>query len=134
MIALGIAKLAEANAIARSGDIEKMANCLYEAGQVQKLVAKSLARKLTDADISKKFSQLGSSGVAKRNEKYEKLKAYVFELAHQYPELSARKIALTIEQDVLDNMAKFNVRLTTDNAHNTIYKYVREYKSMTPSG
>ena len=134
MVALGIAKLANANAIAAKGDIQKIADSLYEASQAQKFVAKSLARKLTDADMSKKFSQLGASGVAKRNEKYEKLKAHVFELAAKYPELSGRKIALAIEKEVLDNMAKFNVRLTADNAHNTIYKYVREYKNMTRSG
>lgn len=133
MIALGIAKLANANAMVAKGDIEAMADSLYEASQAQKMVTKSLARKLTDADMSKKFSQLGSSGVAKRNEKYKKLKAYVFELAAKYPDLSGRKIAFAIEKEVLDNMAKFNVRLTTDNAHNTIYKYVREYKNMTRS-
>ena len=134
MIGLGLAKLANANAMAANGDIEGIADSVYEASQAQKIVTKSLARKLTDADMSKKFSRLGSSGAAKRNEKYEKLKAYIFELAAKYPELSGRKIALAIEKEVLDNMAKFNVRLTADNAHNTIYKYVREYKNMTRSG
>jgi len=134
MIGLGIAKLANANSMAAKGDIKAMADSLYEAAQAQKIVTKSLSRTLTDADMSRKFSQLGSSGVAKRNEKYEKLKAYVFELAGKHPDLSGRKIALAIEKDVLDNMAKFNVRLTTENAHNTIYKYVREYKNVTRSG
>lgn len=133
IVALGIAKLANANAMLAKGDIKAMTESLYEVSQAQRIVTKSLARKLTDDDMSKKFSQLGSSGVAKRNEKYEKLKAHVFELAAKYPELSGRKIALAIEKEVLDTMAKFNVRLTADNAHNTIYKYVREYKNMTRS-
>jgi len=134
MIGLGLAKLATANAMAAKGDIQAITDSLYEVAQVQKIVTKSLSKKLTDSDMSRKFSQLGSSGVAKRNEKYEKLKAFVFELASKYPDLTGRKIALTIEKEVLDQMGEFNVRLTTDNAHNTIYKYVREYKNMTRSG
>jgi hypothetical protein len=134
MIGLGLAKLATANAMAAKGDIQAITDSLYEVAQVQKIVAKSLSKKLTDSDMSRKFYQLGSSGVAKRNEKYEKLKAYVFELASKYPDLTGRKIALKIEKEVLDHMGEFNVRLTPDNAHNTIYKYVREYKNMTRSG
>jgi len=134
MIALGLAKLATANAMAAKGDIPAITDSLYEVAQVQKMVAKSLSKKLTDADMSRRFSQLGSSGVAKRNEKYDKLKQYVFGLASKYPDLTGRKIALTIEKEVLDRMGEFNVRLTPDNAHNTIYKYVREYKNMTRSG
>lgn len=132
MIAFGLVNLASANAMAANGEIAKANDLIFEAAETQKIVAKSLSKKMSSADLAEKFAQAGSRGGAKSNEKYAELKKYAFELARTFKStVSARQIAIKIEKQVQEKAEILGARLVDENAHNTIYKYILEFKKNT---
>jgi len=132
MIGLGLAKMANANAMAANGDIKGMADSLYEASQVQKMVAKSLVRKRSDGEMREKFALYGGKGKAVRMKKLDELRAYVIELAIPHPKKSANRIAYEIKEDVLKKSEKLKAQLSAENAQRTIQNYILDYRKKNP--
>ena len=132
MIGLGLAKLANANAMAAKGDITEMTGSLYEVSQVQKMVAKSLLRKRSDSEMREKFALYGGKGKAARMKKLDELRAYVIELAIPHPKKSANRIAYEIKEDVLKKSEKLKAQLSAENAQRTIQNYILDYRKKYP--
>ncbi|MBU3631154.1 hypothetical protein [Polynucleobacter sp. AP-Melu-500A-A1] len=132
MIGLGLAKLANANAMVANGDIEEMADSLYEASQVQKMVAKSLVRKRSDGEMREKFALYGGKGKAARMKKLDELRAYVIELALPFGNQSANSIAYEIQKPVLDKSEELGAKLSKFNVQRTIQNYILDYRKKYP--
>jgi len=132
MIGLGLAKLANANAMAANGDIEAMANSLYEVSQVQKMVAKSLVRKRSDGEMREKFALYGGKGKAARTKKLDEVRAYAIELALPFGNQSANSIAHEIQKPVLDKSEELGAKLSKFNVQRTIQNYILDYRKKNP--
>ncbi|MFZ3039399.1 MAG: hypothetical protein WA115_06380 [Polynucleobacter sp.] len=132
MIGLGLAKLANANAMAAKGDIEGMADSLYEASQVQKMVAKSLLRKRSDNEMREKFALYGGKGKAARMKKLDELRTHVIELALPFGNQSANSIAYEIQKKVLDKSEELGAKLSKFNVQRTIQNYILDYRKKYP--
>jgi len=129
MIALGLAKLADANKIAAQGHIGELADSIYEVTQVQKIVAKSLSKKLSASEMSDIFSINGRRGASVRANKFDAVRSYAIELSSSMEGKSANQIAYKIKDLVMIKARSLNASLSEENAQKTIQKYILAHRN-----
>jgi hypothetical protein len=128
MQAITLTELANANAMAKKGNIKAMAESLYEATMAHKIWAVGVSQKISKRDLRRELSKNGTKGAAPRSKNLKDVRAYVAELATPFSSKSANSIAFEIKDKVIQKARQFNVVLSEANAQRTIRDYILDHR------
>jgi hypothetical protein len=128
MQAITLTELANANAMAKKGNIKAMAESLYEATMAHKIWAVGVSQKISKRDLKRERSKNGTKGAAPRSKNLKDVRAYVAELAAPFGTKSANSIAFEIKDKVIQKARQFNVVLSEANAQRTIRDYILDHR------